>query len=855
MITLSQIFDWIVTTSLRASLVVLAIVALQHLLRKKIGARARYALWLPVALVLLTPAFPESRWSVQTVFVAAPAVQTTLPPSSEIPSLDVATSTLPEISAASIDWHQLLPVAWLCGSAIFIGLLGFSHIRSLRRYARTQLPVSDSLRAEIAGICDQIGLRHPPHVWRSPDVHSPAVTALFRPLLLLPASFEKHFTTQEARLILQHELTHLKRQDLPLNALMCLLIVLHWFNPVLWLAFFKIRTDREAACDAQVLTDTSPDRRRDYGHALLKVESDFSPAPLSLGFIGLFQHGAALRHRIQSIANPHPTSPTMKLLTLAFIIALTFLGITRAATEPAPGPEIHLEAHLIEITGERNQPRSADAALDKILANLDKTTLPSGPVKALLDDLNKQHFFRQLNAFKSIDLMAVPRMITRSGQRSIVEVTREFLNPSGKPLDGPKVGVTLDVLPTLTRMGTFDLDIKSKIVEFDGFIDGADGQKKPVFNEREAEAYTTLQPGQTALIDIGSRTDTQDVMEEDENGKILNQHTDTFTRRAIVLITAQLAKPAETSAAPKAFTPGKSTFRPSDSIRIRQVQRSNGFMTVTADYELASTDSARLSLHITSLKNKAGTKTSHTQSQTVTRGKGTVILHHPDTYEGLPHLTFYNPKTGKAIGGLYFGTPEEAAASQKLDLSYMLEPTPEIRESKASTPGDGSAPRKQVGSDSSLQQYNFNKAPLGDVMRSLATDAGWKFFSISDNHPATNRLITYSIKASPLDALQRICHANGLRVLFDGNTLYVRPANDTELVGKAYSHSTATAVDSVLADIRVLLGVRGNNTSQTEEAQKSTVIYKPADNVFYVKASRQQHEWAEAYFKGLSNKK
>lgn len=677
MTTLSLIFDWLVAASLRASLVVLAIVIIQYLLRNKLGARARYALWLPVALVLLTPAFPESRWSVETVLVTLPPAQTT-PPSSEMAPIEVTPVALQEKPAPSIDWHHVLPIAWLSGSVLITALLACSHTRSLRCFGRTRLPVSDALHADITRIANQVGLKHPPNVWRSPDVHSPAVTALFRPLLLLPATFEKHFTTQEARLILQHELTHLKRHDLPLNALMCLFITLHWFNPVLWLAFFKIRTDREAACDAQVLTDATPDRRRDYGHALLKVESAFTPAPLSLGFIGLFQHGAVLRHRIQSIANPRPTPPLMKLLTLVLISALTFLGITRAATEIAPGPEIHLEAHFIEITGERNQPTSVETALEKALANVVKTTPPSGPVKALLDDSNKQLFFRQLSSLKGIDLMAAPRLATRSGQRSTVEVTHEFLDSSGKPVtvEGPQVGVTLDVLPTLTSAGAFGLEMNSKIVEFDGFIFYNDGYKRytPVFNERKSEARTTLQPGQTALIDLGSRDHTTWVSEEDASGKVQGRHQETITRRALALVTARLAKPAPANTSPKPFTPGKSTFRAGDDIRIRQVQRSNGFMTVTADYELASTDSARLSLHITSLKSNDGIKTSHTQSQNVTRGKGTVILHHPDLYEGLPHLTFYSTETGKAFGGLYFGTPEEAAASQKLDLSYMLAP-------------------------------------------------------------------------------------------------------------------------------------------------------------------------------------
>ena len=677
MMTLSLIFDWLLTVSLRASILVLVVVFLQFLLRKKLGERTRYALWLPVAFVLLAPAFPESRWSVQTVLVNAPPVQSPPLLSHEIPPPAAPLNSMSETPIPTINWHRLLPIAWLSGIGPLTTLLVLSHTWSLRRYRRTRLPTSDALQSEINRIAKQIGLKHPPLIWRSPEVQSPAVTAMLKPILLLPASFEKHFTTQEANLILQHELTHLKRHDLPLNTLMCLLITLHWFNPLLWLAFFKIRADREAACDAQVLADASPQHRRHYGHALLKVESAFASTPLSLGFIGLFQRGAALRHRIQSIANLHPTPPFMKLLTLVLISALTFLGVTRAATEPTPGPEIQLIARFIEFNGEPNKPDSADAALEKAISNLVTNAPPSGPIKALLDDPNHQLLLRQLSSTKRVDLMSVPSITTRSGQRATIEVAREWLDPSGKPVQGPKVGVTLDVLPTLTKEGSFDLDILSKIVEVDGFIDGPNNEKKTVFNERKSEARTNLQSGQTALIDIGSRTDTQEVIEEDATGKILSQRQNIFTRRAIVLVTARLAKPSKPSAAPKTFTHGKSAFRPGDSIRIRQLQRGNSFMTVTADYDLASTTSANLSLHVTSTTNTNAIKTSHTQSQTVTQGKGSVILHHPDLYEGLPHLTFYSPETGQAIGGIYFGTPEEASASEKLDLSYMLAPTSE----------------------------------------------------------------------------------------------------------------------------------------------------------------------------------
>lgn len=60
----------------------------------------------------------------------------------------------------------------------------------------------------------------------------------------------KTFLPAEAELVLKHELMHLKRCELPVNGLLCVLQALHWFNPLLWLAASHARQDRESACDA-----------------------------------------------------------------------------------------------------------------------------------------------------------------------------------------------------------------------------------------------------------------------------------------------------------------------------------------------------------------------------------------------------------------------------------------------------------------------------------------------------------------------------------------------------------------------------------------------------------------------------
>jgi beta-lactamase regulating signal transducer with metallopeptidase domain len=341
--TLIQLFDWLLAASLRASLLTLATLLIQAALRRHLGARMRYALWLPVLIVLLMPVLPQSRWSIEHVFQTSPP-SAQINPTPIIPAMEQTPVVFEAATpvTAPINWQRVLLITWVGVSAGMLIFGCISFLLTLRGFKQARHPASDELLATLAQIAREMHLRHVPQVLIASSVSSPAVTGILRPTLLLPAQFDREFTPDEARLVLKHELMHLKRGDLPLNALMCVLMALHWFNPLLWIAFFKIRADREAACDAQVLQDAPNDRRIEYGHALLKVETAFCPRGFSLGFVGIFQRGAALRSRIQSIATHRAPHPAMKALVTMCIVLMTFFGITRAqqsAPEAKPTTE------------------------------------------------------------------------------------------------------------------------------------------------------------------------------------------------------------------------------------------------------------------------------------------------------------------------------------------------------------------------------------------------------------------------------------------------------------------------------------------------------------------------------------
>lgn len=463
--TLHAIFDWLLVVSLRASLLTAVVFLLQAVLRRHLTARMRHALWLPVLVVLLMPVFPQSRWSVETVFTAPPQVQITTAPINFISSsqpLDLISPAVP----TPIDWRRILFIAWLVGASGILLSGSLSFIITLRRFRRSRQPVSEELSATLAQIAREVRLRHVPRILISRTISSPAVTGLLRPTLLLPAEFGHAFTAVEARLVLKHELMHLKRHDLPLNAALCVLMALHWFNPLLWLAFFKARLDREAACDAQVLQNDSSDRRREYGHALLKVEAAFCPRGPSLGFVGIFQRGAALRSRIQSIATRRQPHVFMKAIFIVCIAGMTFFGVTRAQQPQSPNEDASLIAIEIKIL-EFKKPTEWD--FDGKLKSVPEDGF--SVVQLSPDELSS--LMRGLLKHEDLNTTAYPRMVTLADKEVVIKsvINQPYENAKGEIAHLP-VGFICNLTPSHQdghiRMKTDVTD--SEIVKYEPLV-------------------------------------------------------------------------------------------------------------------------------------------------------------------------------------------------------------------------------------------------------------------------------------------------------------------------------------------------------------------------------------------------
>ncbi|MGO8696930.1 MAG: M56 family metallopeptidase [Limisphaerales bacterium] len=337
-------FGWLLQTTWQAAVVTVIILLVQFLLRRRLSPAWRHGLWFLLVARLLMPMTPSSAVSVfnlanwsrrqaARVSVQAPAaealdlassvvfarpekpeVQSAAPPSAltrQIPE-PIATKPFPPARASqparpaahplNLDWMGVAALVWLAGVLVLVSRLVYLERRFGFRIADAK-PASDETVSRLFNECARsLRVREKVRIIETAEVDSPAVYGLRRKRLLLPIGLREELSADELRHVLLHELAHIKRRDPELNWLLVILHILHWFNPVLWFAFARVRADRELATDDLALAQTEQRERVSYGETILKVLEGLSPRGLLPGLVGIGESKAEMRERIRAIA-------------------------------------------------------------------------------------------------------------------------------------------------------------------------------------------------------------------------------------------------------------------------------------------------------------------------------------------------------------------------------------------------------------------------------------------------------------------------------------------------------------------------------------------------------------------------
>ena len=307
---MSELFLKVVNMSISAGWLVLAVLVCRLVL-KKAPKWVNVVLWGIVAVRLLLPFSIESAVSLipsaetispDIMMDATPTIHTGISAinSAVNPVISQSFAPLPGDSANPLQiWIPVFTIVWLAGVAVLFAYTAVSYW-CLRRQ-----------------VCTAVLLRD--NIFQSENVASPFVLGVIRPRIYLPFSMDE----RDMENVVAHERAHIKRHDHWWKPLGFLLLTVHWFNPLMWLAYVLLCRDIELACDEKVIRELGNEQRADYTQALLACSVSrrtIAACPLAFGEVGV-------KERVKSVLNYR--RPTLRMVAAAIaacaVVAVCFL--------------------------------------------------------------------------------------------------------------------------------------------------------------------------------------------------------------------------------------------------------------------------------------------------------------------------------------------------------------------------------------------------------------------------------------------------------------------------------------------------------------------------------------------------
>ena len=332
----------LLTMSATAAVVALVVMVLRLPL-KKVPRWVTCALWgvvllrmvLPAGLSLPVSLVPQGVSSGAYVERVLPPVtdQTAVPdtPSTAVSPAEGGTQTAtPAPAAPSVEvtpvqaphWPAVVTGIWAAGCVACLLWAALSYWR-LRRQ------VAEAVRVE-------------PGVYETDQIPSPFVCGFFRPRVYLPAGLD----VADRTYVLLHERAHLRRWDHRTKVLAWLALSVHWFNPVLWLAYRLFCRDVEAACDQAVIRTFGREDTARYAEALLHLGRRTPlPAVLPLAF-----GEEDAKHRIRGVLTyKKPAFWLVLAAAAACVVAAVLLLSDRNPTGPQLDGEPVTSGQVVEV--------------------------------------------------------------------------------------------------------------------------------------------------------------------------------------------------------------------------------------------------------------------------------------------------------------------------------------------------------------------------------------------------------------------------------------------------------------------------------------------------------------------------
>ena len=368
------IYNFLIEANIMASISILLMIPLRKLLRKQVGNTAICFGWLLIAIRLLCPvSLPNPLINEIRPAYLDDAVIRPIAGQIKVRVVDAISDIGLSLFrhgdrqgfkqmqkvAAGVDYNgypEILACILIIGMIVIFCWFIFRNIRfriSLRKNRIT--PISGNLQEMYLTLCKERKVKPVPVYFTDP-VPGACLVGVFRPYIVLPVLT----APQDVVTVLTHEICHLKNRDHIWNILRLFCCIIHWFNPLVWIAASMSRSDSELRCDDRVTSSMNEKERKDYAGVLVLAAARKSIPGIGVMATGMTMNGKRLKNRI--IAIVQQTKP-LRCLTVSFIVLASMcLTVTFCTGEWKPGAvyagaqDETVSVHDVPIHDERHRP-------------------------------------------------------------------------------------------------------------------------------------------------------------------------------------------------------------------------------------------------------------------------------------------------------------------------------------------------------------------------------------------------------------------------------------------------------------------------------------------------------------------
>jgi hypothetical protein len=171
-----------------------------------------------------------------------------------------------------------------------------------------------------------------------------------KPTIVLPEGLAAELNPDELKFVLMHELAHVKRHDIALNWLVTMVQILHWFNPIVWYGFHRMRRDHEIACDARVLRQLPHRLHGAYGHTLISLMERYPRAHQFSQGLGIVGNTKRMKERLHMIKQ-YKTFRKWHIVVGAaslLVVALLAFSENRVGAHDVPAHQTDADSNSIQ---------------------------------------------------------------------------------------------------------------------------------------------------------------------------------------------------------------------------------------------------------------------------------------------------------------------------------------------------------------------------------------------------------------------------------------------------------------------------------------------------------------------------